>query len=165
MEPRLTDFHLEEYRQVRSEVVGLLEKVEQYFRYAVLVPTAIYSWLLTSAIGTGAAAASVEPAPCLKLPVTLLWVAWLIPPFFVVFCGLIALAFSVRVSQMGTYLLKLEVALGTPMLGWEKFHKPLRAQLAWTRRVTMAMILLFCVAVSSVGLLEAMKITIYCAAK
>lgn len=64
-------FHLEEYRQLRSEVVGLLTRVEMLFRAAIVVAATAFAWLVTKSLG-------VQPdhaTTCLKLPRELLWFA------------------------------------------------------------------------------------------
>jgi hypothetical protein len=107
-------FHLEEYKQIRSEVVGLLTRIESLFRYSIIASVAVFAWLLSSGMG----AASATEA-CLKLPVSLLWVGWLIPPLFIVLCGAMAGTTMVRVVEMGSYLHRLERFLGKRWLGWQ----------------------------------------------
>lgn len=165
METRHLEFHTEEYKQIRDEAVGLVEKVDQYFRYAVLVPTAVYSWLVTSAMGTHVVGAATSATPCLKMPAHITWIAWAIPPIFVFFCGLVSLAFGFRLTQMGDYLLRLEDTLGVPALGWEKFNASLKRQLTWARRITWFVILAACIVSSIIGVLQVNAISSYCIAK
>lgn len=162
------EFHSEEYKQIRSEVVSLVEKVDQYSKYSVLVPTAIYSWLVTASLGTHtvhAAGAEVGEL-CLKLPFVMVVLAWLIPPVFVLFCGIITRAFGHRIGQMGAYLLKLEDALGAPRpLGWEKFNAPLMPGLARARWATWLVVLIACVAASAVGVCASIGVSTLCMQK
>jgi hypothetical protein len=164
METTARDFHSEEYKQIRAEVVGVLGKIDQYFRYAVVVPTGVYSWLLSSAIGvhTIAGSSAILTSPCLRLPLILVWIGWLIPPVFVFFCGLMTLAFSLRVIQMGNYLLQLENALGRPDLGWEKFNAPLMPRLTWVHKGAWLALFILCTAVSTIGIHEANNHADYC---
>lgn len=112
-------FHLEEYRQLRTEVVGLLTRVEMLFRAAILVAATAFAWLVTNSLG-------VQPdhaTTCLKLPRELLWFAWLIPPAFVVCAGMMAFVTHRRITEMGGYLHQLERALGCSEMGWEAYLK------------------------------------------
>ena len=157
-------FHQEEYKQVRTEVVGLLAKIDQFFRFSVIVPTGVYSWLLTSAFGVHTLPAGAQPSLCLKLPLPLILVAWSIPPMFVFFCGLMSLAFSVRISQFGQYLLRLEGALGDSKLGWEKFNVPIAPRLTWIHKLAWAALFLICLASSLTGVVQAIGNAQLCAA-
>lgn len=165
METRQVEFHTEEYKQIRNEAVGLVEKVDLYFRYAVIVPTAVYSWLVTSAIGTHVVGGANSATACLKMPAHLTWIAWAIPPVFVFFCGLVSLAFGIRLTQMGDYLLKLENTLGVSVLGWEKFNASFKRQLTWARRITWFVILIACIVSSIMGVIQVNAISSYCMAK
>ena len=109
-------FHLEEYRQIRTEVIGLLTRIEALFRYSIVASVTVFAWLITT--GLGATSASQA---CLKLPVGLLFIGWIIPPIFVLLCGLMAATTMIRVVQMGQYLRTLELELGKSLLGWQKF--------------------------------------------
>lgn len=51
MTDQVREFRLEEYKQIRAEVVDQLQKIDQYYRFAILVPTGVYSWLLAQAFG------------------------------------------------------------------------------------------------------------------
>ena len=160
------EFHTEEYKQIRSEVVGLVEKVDQYFRYTVLVPTGAYSWLIATSFGTHSL--PVTPTigtSCLKVPLALAILAWLIPPLFVLACGLIVQAFGTRISQMGEYLLQLENALGAQNLGWEKYNFLLAPDLTKSRKRTWTIILSACTVASISGILTSVCVGTYCIAK
>ena len=114
------DFALESYRQIRSEVSILLARIENLFRYAMLVSASVFAWVLTQAFGTTGS----SPAEyCLKLPVKALKLAWWIPLSFVVVSGLIVLVTHIRVLQMGRFLRRCEKTLGDPRLSWELFLK------------------------------------------
>lgn len=111
-------FHLEEYKQIRSEVSVLLTRVENLFRYSLIVAASIYAWLVVQSVGL-----APDNSVCLKLPVSLLTPGWLIPPVFVLLAGLLAIAAYLRIHQMGTYLGDIESALGAQKLGWQKYLK------------------------------------------
>ena len=121
METTQLAFHTEEYKQIRTEVGVLLVRVENLFKYSLIVTATIYAWLITQSVGL-----TKSNDICLKLPVELLRPGWLIPPVFVVLSGLLAFAAYWRVNQMGTYLKTLEGVMGEGQFGWEKFLKPKR---------------------------------------
>ena len=158
------EFHVEEYKQLRSEVVGLLAKIDLYLRYSVLVPAAVYSWILLSAMGVHKidVNGAVVGAACLKMPLTLVSFAWVIPPVFVLYCGLISLSIAMRVGQFGTYLRILEGALGDSRLGWESFNLPLASRLTWIHRGVWIALLFACVAATAVGTRHAMRTAVLC---
>ena len=114
------EFHFEEYKQIRAEVIGLLGRIEQLFRYSILVSASVTAWLLTSTLG----AYSANTA-CVKIPRDFAAYGWLISPAFVLVAGLMAGVTMLRVVQMGRYLRMLEHQLGRRHIGWESFmaHK------------------------------------------
>lgn len=119
MESLAHSFNLESYKQIRAEVTGLLARIENLFRYSLVVMATVFAWLIVQAFGL-----TESGATCLKLPREVLTPAWFIPPAFVVLCGLLVLAAYVRVRQMGAYLEKCETALGVPDLSWERHLAP-----------------------------------------
>lgn len=116
MQSHQLDFHLEEYQQIRTEVAALLARIEQLFRYSLIVAALIFSWLLTTSFG-----AVSGSEMCLKLPKNFILIGWSIPTIVILGFGLMALVTNIRVLQMGEYLDILETALGAQGLGWEKF--------------------------------------------
>lgn len=120
------EFHLEEYRQLRSEVVGLLARIEMLLRSAMVVAATVFGWLVVHSLGV---TEDSPPVTCLKLPRELLWFAWLIPPAFVLCTGLMARVAHRRITEMGTYLRRLEQALGHSTLGWEAYVSQQRSVL------------------------------------
>jgi len=114
-------FALESYKQIRTEVSVLLARIENLFRYAMLVSATVFAWVLTQAFGTNA---SDPQKYCLKLPVEALKLAWWIPLGFVVISGLVVLVTHIRVVQMGNFLELCEKTLGDPTLSWELYLGP-----------------------------------------
>jgi hypothetical protein len=106
---------MEEYRQLRTEVTGLLSRIELLFRYSLLAVATVSAWLLANSMSV-----TQSMDPCVKLPKALLYFGWSIPPIFVVCSGLMASITNVRVRQIGEYLTKLEERLGAADLGWER---------------------------------------------
>lgn len=144
-----SEFHLEEYRQLRSEVVGLLARVELLFRAAMVVAATVFAWLVANSLGVQ----GDKAANCLKLPRELLWFAWMIPPAFVVCTGLMAVATYRRVTEMGGYLLQLERALGSAAMGWEGYLKRQRTVLAPMTQGLWWLLLLLTIAATLVALI------------
>ena len=117
------EFHMEEYKQLRAEGQSQLARIETLLRYSLVVSALVYAWLIVQAFGFNVAPGG-RSVPCLRLPHEILTFGWQIPPAFVVLAGLGALITRWRVGQMGSYLHKLERALGRPPeLGWEAFLK------------------------------------------
>ena len=117
MSPDQKAFHSEEYKQIRSEVVGILARIESLFRYSIVVVASVSAWLVSNSLGLTGTAAEV----CLKLPRLLLMLGWLISPAFVIGAGVMAAVTNRRVVEMGGYLHKLEEAMGHSELGWERY--------------------------------------------
>lgn len=113
------EFHLEEYRELRSEVVGVVEKIETLLRYAVVVAAGVFAWLATQSLGQNPTTGKL----CSKLPVDNLLTdfSWWIPTAATLSVGLISVTSYVRINEMGGYLRSLEDALGNGRLGWEKY--------------------------------------------
>ena len=116
MDKREDEFHLEEYKQIRTEVVGLLTRIEQLFRYSIIVSATVFAWLLSTTLG----AESLSDA-CLKIPQIFAKFAIFIPSTFILIAGVMALIAVLRVSQMGRYLRLLERLLGRRHIGWEGY--------------------------------------------
>ena len=110
-------FHLEEYKELRKEVLDKMTKTENLLQYSVLIAAAVYSWLATRdpAVQLGAASTkiSITMNPLARL-------AWWIPFAAAVIIGMIGLAQYTRIKEMGEYLRHLEDAMGNSQLGWEK---------------------------------------------
>jgi len=118
MDANQHSFNMESYKQIRSEVSVLLTRIENLFRYSLLVSASIFAWLLTKSFGLNGLA-----QPCINLPREALSIAWSIPPAFVLLCGGIALATHIRIVQMSGFLEKCELALGVPELSWEVYFR------------------------------------------
>jgi hypothetical protein len=116
-------FHLEEYRQIRSEVVGQLARIEGLARGSVVACAVAYSWLVSESLGVE----GKPPTDCLRLPQEMLVFAWWLPPALVLVAALLAAVLASRVRTTGQYLHRLEQALGQPPLGWEAHLQPQRS--------------------------------------
>lgn len=111
-------FHLEEYKTMRTEVADHVNKAERLLQGGVLVSAAVFSWLATASLGQQATGKLCSKMPLADLPV-MAWL-WSIPAAAVVVIGLLGFARYKRVNDVGSYLLRLEDALGIKQLGWEK---------------------------------------------
>ena len=172
MQPNQEAFHTEEYKQIRSEVVGLVEKIDRYYQFIVIVPTAAYSWLIATSMGTY----GMPGTRCLRIPLELVVLAWLIPPTFILGCGLILRALAARIVYMGTYLLTLESLLRAsklpvenpveaPTLGWEKFNLEVPSKLTRVRKAIWTAVFAVCTAISIAGIVSSISISTYCPSK
>jgi hypothetical protein len=114
------EFHLEEFKQLRAEVGNLVARIENLGKYSVVVAAGVFTWLATQSLGV-----LQSGGLCTKLPVTgsLVGYAWYIPLASTVFAGAMALVAFFRIVDMGTYLRRLETALGHGELGWESLLK------------------------------------------
>ncbi|MGL6244523.1 hypothetical protein [Pseudomonas sp.] len=116
-------FHLEEFRQLKSEISMLLERVASLFKYGLIGSAAVYSWFLTNSITT---------AQFFQQSREVLIGASLIPPALVFFFGLLALVTYKHVNKMGLYLKDLERCLGhKETLGWEQYWRKEKPYLLW----------------------------------
>lgn len=113
------EFHLEEYKQLKAEVSGLLARIETLARYSLLVSAVVYSWLAVQGIAVGK-----DQHWCLKLPSEILSKAWYIPLIFTILAGIATFAAYWRGREMGVYLKKLEVMLARNGVAWEHFLAP-----------------------------------------
>lgn len=95
------EFYQEEYKQLRSEVIGLLGRIELLFRYSMVVGASVFAWLVSNSMGVTGTSVAI----CLKLPTMLLWFGWLNPPAFVLCAGLMASTTNTRITEIGGYLL------------------------------------------------------------
>jgi len=114
-----TDFHLEEYKQLKAEVSSLLGRIETLSRYCLVVAAGVFSWLAAQGVGAG-----VREKWCLKLPTELFAYAWYIPFAFSVLSGAAAFAAYWRGREMGEYLKTLELKFAVGGKGWEHYLAP-----------------------------------------
>jgi hypothetical protein len=112
-------FHIEEYKELRKEVLEKITRTETLIQYSVLLSAAVFSWLATRDLSIKTAAATVKVVMNSDHP--LIKMAWWIPFLSVVTMGLLGLVQYSRVEEMGKYLMKLEDAMGNSQLGWEKY--------------------------------------------
>jgi hypothetical protein len=119
--PEEREFHIEEFKHLKSEVTGILSSINTLARYVIVVSAGVFAWLAVQGLGVvpGVAGQPTASPWCLKLPSDLYKLAWYIPTAFAVLSGLAALVGIVRVFQMGSYIGKLEAQLGRSSLGWE----------------------------------------------
>lgn len=108
------EFHVEEYKQLKAEISGLLARIETLARYCLVVAAGVFSWLAVQGVGAG-----TNEKWCLKLPTELFAYAWYIPFAFSVLSGLAAFAAHWRGREVGEYLKSLEVTLAYDGKGWE----------------------------------------------
>lgn len=117
-------FSIECYKQIRTEVSSQLSRIENMFRYAMIVSASVFAWVLTDAFGTTTSGSAEQSAFCLKVPAEALHLAFWIPLGFVGVGGFACLITYVRVRQMGHFLRRCEESLGCRDLSWEAFLEP-----------------------------------------
>lgn len=126
MTPEAREFHLEEYRQIRAEVLSLHSRTDLIFRGTLVAAAAVAAWIATSAV------VSVNGEMCTRFVTHNFGTAMTWLPCAVLITAVVAGAANLaRMKHFGSYLRKLEVALGDDALGWE-------AHLQGTMPVTFA---------------------------
>jgi hypothetical protein len=145
------DFHMEEYRQIRTEVTGLLARVETLFRASIIAAATVFALVASNGMGLGA------KGVCLKLPYAFVTIGWLLPPVLVLCTGLAALVSYWRVKEISGYLLQLEQALGAWTLGWEAYLKLQPTRLTPMVAALWLLLLALAAMVTMVGLLTLEK--------
>jgi hypothetical protein len=115
VDDRQRTFHVEEFSQLRAEILDGLSKAETLFVYGVLAAAVIVTWLITK-FPDGLCA--VEGALQSFQPI-----AWWLPSVTTLCIGGMGFARYWRVKEIGEYLLRVESALGHLDLGWEKHLK------------------------------------------
>jgi len=111
------ELHLEEFRQVKSEVSALLARVEALVRYAVLITAAIYSWLIVSSFDYD------RNGICYKIAREMISYGSYIPIVLSLLFALLIGVTYMHIVVMGKYLKKIEDFLGVTGLGWEDHWK------------------------------------------
>ena len=145
MDEKIRGFHIEEYKQLRAEVTAHVSRVELLFRSSIVVVAATFAWLLAKSFSTTSAGI------CVSMPKPLVALAWLIPPVFVLCAAQMARILGQRVSEIGEYLLELEIALGSGHLGWERFFAKKAGSLTATLTNLWIVLLALTTAASIVG--------------
>lgn len=146
------DFHMEEYRQIRTEVSGLLARIETLFRASIVAAATVFALVANNGMGL------VESMNvCLKLPYAFVAIGWLLPPVLVLCTGLAALVSHLRVNEISGYLLQLEQALGVQGLGWEAYLKLQPTRLTPMVKGLWGLLFALTAMVSMVGLLTVEK--------
>lgn len=115
MEDSLREFHIEEFRQLKSEIAALLLRIGSLFRYSMLSSTLIYSWLLTTITGLS------NDGICLKISAEFAMYAAFIPPLYVGTSFILARYTYLHIKTVAAYLRRVESFLGILELGWEKY--------------------------------------------
>ena len=101
------DFHIEEYRALRNEMLQLLKELNDSFRFYLTGISAIIAWLLTS------------PPPHPQDVWLRIISAW-IPLVLVAIMSVSTARTTATVRNLGNYLGRLENRFGEPDFGWQK---------------------------------------------
>lgn len=101
------DFHLEEFRQLKREVMYYIQNSYRAIWLSIVAVAAVYHAIFAGQLS------SVPGKEFAR------WV-----PFAISLCGgLVALASYGFVGLYGKYLVKIEEEFGLPELGWQKFKQ------------------------------------------
>lgn len=107
------EFHLEEYRSLRAEIIAQGSKYDQLKLILLGACGAIYSWIFSNMLG------NISSTTCTKFDYMTMTVILMIPVFVCMAMGFIAFAYWEFFEKAGTYLRILEDYLGKSCLGWE----------------------------------------------
>ena len=111
-------FHLEEYKQVKQEMVVQQGRIEILARRSLIVSAVVFAWVAVQGVGTTSGSAW-----CAKLPRELSTPVWFIPFAYCVASGLGAFAAYWRSSRLALYVSALESELAADGFGWESLLK------------------------------------------
>ena len=131
------EFHLEEYRLLKSEVAEVKRQAENMFKYSVVIAASIVAWLSTNKVDVGYST-----------------FAWWVPTITTVGCGLLGFMYYMRVQTFGEYLRKLESRLGDNELGWEKILSTKKPIFKITYGSSWLVLLVFSLFVGSASIQE-----------
>lgn len=112
------DFHLAEFNSLRTEVVGIVGRLDALTLWVPTVAGAILAWVLSHGFGLQA-----NGNPCIKLPAVIVMVGAFIPLFLAIFATLASWLWYRRIQDFGAYLWRLEQRLGWKGYGWESHPK------------------------------------------
>lgn len=112
MSDHAEDFHIEEYRALRNEMLQLFKELNDSFRFYLTGISAIIAWLLTLP----------EPVPGdMWLRIASSW----IPLVLVVIHWVSTSRQAATIRNLGNYLARLEDRFGDPDLGWQRSRERL----------------------------------------
>ncbi|WP_247256442.1 hypothetical protein [Pseudomonas moorei] len=104
-------FHIEEFKQLKSEIGVLLQRIETLIKFSLFGGVAIYAWILTHAPKSAAGSTS--------LTVDFLVAAAFLPPALLFLSASLSALTYLHVNIMAQYLRRLEGLLGFASYGWE----------------------------------------------
>ena len=149
-------FHSTEYGQLRTEISGLMGRVETLGRFGLFIPAVVFSWLVSQGLGV------TEAGACLKLPKQFLQFAWFIPLAYAVLSAAAAFALYWRGRQMAGYLRDVEAGLAAPGLGWETVLEPLPPMLNGTITAFWVILIIVTGVGAAFGFVEVDQIKNFC---
>lgn len=109
-----TALHMEEFKQLKSEIGTLLQRIETLIKFSLFGGVAIYAWILTHVPESTAAAFGSSN-------VAFLAVASYLPPAVLFFSASLSALTYAHVMVTARYLCRLEVLLGFSHYGWEAY--------------------------------------------
>lgn len=121
MDDPVREFRLEEFKQLKTEVLKLSDMLASLTQWMVAGVAALIAWLLTNGFGID------EHGRCLLIPGSPLYWAWWLPLGIVAAFAVIAFLVAWRMKHFGGYLSHLEKYLGNCgtigkfFYGWEEY--------------------------------------------
>jgi hypothetical protein len=110
---KLVDFHQAEFVSLKSEIAELVKATAANYQYAVLASAGVFTWLFTAEHKEGS---TLIVHLDKTIVIYAVWIPLIITALFLwLTCGL-----YIRISEIARYLRRLEDALGSCNLGWEK---------------------------------------------
>jgi len=125
------EFHFEEYKQLKIEILEVKRQAENMFKYSVVIAALVLTWLTTNTVDS-----------------SYVKIVWWIPTVTTVCCGLLGFMYYMRVRTFGEYIQKLEAELGHNELGWEKFLPTKKPIFKITYGLSWFLLLFFCLFVA-----------------
>ena len=111
----MRDFHFEEYKALRAEILAVMQRIHNYSFYGLLAIGASMAWIGNTASGID------ELGWCVKLPPTLVATAALLPISLLVLLIAFYGVAVIQLNQLAKYIKSIETRFGDPKLGWEHF--------------------------------------------
>jgi hypothetical protein len=108
-----SEFHLSEFTSLKSEIAEMVKATAANFQYAVIASAGVFTWIVTADEIRG-------HTPRVPLRYEIIPYGIWLPFLLSTLLFSLSVGLYVRISEMAIYLRRLEDALGSRELGWEK---------------------------------------------
>ena len=136
MESSIVDFRLKQYESTRKEIEGNIQETRTLERYAIIVSSLVWVWLLTHDFTT------IDIEGTFKI-------VWWIPSLLVILCALRVFSLFLGILRAAKYLRQLENLFfcSEDIPGWETFvQNEKNAFITWSAVIFWFLILSITVA-------------------